>query len=77
MNIGNNNARSLTNNNYLLNKSGVGDINSHLNNNNFQQNQANLNIGMAERRITELVHNFKKKEKQNREVIESLQKKLK
>jgi len=35
MNIGNNNARSLTNNNYLLNKSGVGDINSHLNNNNF------------------------------------------
>ncbi len=72
MSIGNNNARSLTNNNYLLNKSGVGDINSHLNNNNFQQNQANLNIGMAERRITELVHNFKKKEKQNRELIESL-----
>ena len=63
MNIGSNNARSLTNNNYLLNKSGVGDINSHLNNNNFQHNQANLNMGMAERRITELVHNFKKKEK--------------
>jgi hypothetical protein len=32
---------------------------------------------MAERRISELVHNFKKKEKYNRETIEGLQKKLK
>jgi hypothetical protein len=63
MNIGSSNARSLTNNNYLMNKRGVGDINSHLNNNNFQQNHANINLGMAERRISELVHNFKKKEK--------------
>ena len=46
-----------------MNKRGVGDINSHLNNNNFQQNHANINLGMAERRISELVHNFKKKEK--------------
>jgi hypothetical protein len=58
LNIGSSNARSLTNNNYLLNKSGVGDINSH-----FHQNHANVNLGMAERRISELVHNFKKKEK--------------
>ena len=77
MNIGNNNVRSLTNNNYLLNKSGLGDINSHMNNNHFQQNHANLNLGMAETRISELVHNFKKKQKYNRETIEGLQKKLK
>lgn len=56
MNIGSTNTRSLTNNNYLLNKSGVGDINSHINNNHFQPNHANLNMGMAERRISEIVH---------------------
>lgn len=41
------------------------------------EGHAGLNVTLAERKYTEMVANFKKREKQSREVIEQLNKKLK